>query len=73
MVVIAQRILPCKTQNLTMTQGWLCAPQRMPIVSEVVIGSKKMLSSAQTASMKLVKDDTGTRANGVWTLSYLLS
>jgi len=45
----------------------------MPIVSEVVIGSKKMLSSAQTASMELVKDDTGTRANGVWTLSYLLS
>jgi hypothetical protein len=47
--------------------------QRMPIVSEAVIGSKKMLFSAQTARMKLVKNDTGTRTNGVWTLSYLLS
>src|SRR5580692_7413734 len=33
----------------------------MPTVSESVIGSKKMLSSAQTARMKLVKNDTGTR------------
>ena len=29
-----------------------------------------MLSSARTARMKLVKNDTGTRANGVWTLNH---
>jgi hypothetical protein len=45
----------------------------MPTVSEVVIGGKKMLSSARTARMKLVKNDTGTIANGVWTLNYLWS
>jgi len=45
----------------------------MPTVSEVVIGGKKMLSSARTARMKLVKNDTGTIANGAWTLNYLWS
>ena len=72
MVVMAAKILR-RTQNVTNDSGVVVRTQRMPIVSEVVIGSKKMLSSAQTARMKLVKDDTGTRANGVWTLSCLLS
>jgi hypothetical protein len=42
----------------------------MPTVSEVVIGSEKMLSSAQAARMKLVKNDTGTHENGVWTPTF---
>jgi hypothetical protein len=32
-----------------------------------------VLSSARTARMKLVKNDAGTIANGVWTLNYLWS
>jgi hypothetical protein len=54
MVVMAAKILR-RTQNVTNDSGVVVRTQRMPIVSEVVIGSKKMLSSAQTARMKLVK------------------
>src|ERR1700732_3281631 len=72
MVVMAAKILR-KTQNVTNDSGVGVGTQRMPIVSEVVIGSKKILSSAQTARMKLLKNDNGTRTNGVWTLSYLFS
>jgi hypothetical protein len=67
MLAIAKGILPCEMQD----SGMVVRTRRMPIVSEVVIGGKKMLSSARTARMKLVKNDTGTIANGAWTLNYL--
>ena len=39
MVAIARGILACETQTVAMSQGAMVRTQRMPIVSEVVIGS----------------------------------
>ena len=73
MVTITQGVLPLQDAKAPDDARAVVRLQSTQTVSEAVIGRKKVLCSARTARMKLVKNDTGTRTNGVWTLSYLFS